>query len=55
MGDFMTILIVGLVFFYVTPNWVPLFYSFYFAAVAGLLGVLLICPESPKWLLLQGR
>ena len=55
MGDFVTILIVGVVFLYVTPNWVPVFYSLYFAALAGFLGVLFLCPESPKWLLLQGR
>ena len=55
MGDFGSILIVGIVFLCVSPNWVPLFYSFYFAALIGFIGVIVICPESPKWLLLQGR
>ena len=55
MGEFGTILIAGIVFYYVTPNWVPLFFSFYFTALIGFLGVLILCPESPKWLLLQGR
>ena len=55
MGDFGTILIVGIIFCFVSPNWSPLFKSFYFASLIGFLMIAAFCPESPKWLLLQGH
>lgn len=55
MGDFGTILIVGIVFMFVTPNWAPLYLAFYIIGITGFLFIVLLCPESPKWLLLKGR
>lgn len=54
MTDFATMLATG-IYFMSTPNWFPLFMTFYVLAAVGFVGVILFCPESPKWLLLQGR
>ena len=52
MGDFATILIVGFILCFVSPNWAHIFKSFYFMGLVGFLAIAAFCPESPKWLLL---
>ena len=55
MGDFGTVLMVGVVFRFITPDWAPLFRTLYYLSLVGFVMSLILCPESPKWLLLQGR
>ena len=52
MGDFAIVLITGVILCFVSPNWAPIFKSFYFAGAVGFLLIVIFCPESPKWLLL---
>jgi len=52
----LAVTIVGGVFFlFISRDWKLLMYSFFGAGALGFTAVSLLLPESPKWLLLQGR
>ena len=55
MLDFMTIMFAGIYFLFISKDWAPLFYTLYFFAIVSNLIVAIVCPESPMWLLLQGK
>ena len=53
--NFMTIMFAGIYFLFISKDWAPLFYTLYFFAIVSNLIVAIVCPESPMWLLLQGK
>jgi MFS family permease len=55
MLDFSVCVIAGLFFLLATPRWELLCYPLFAAGAIGFVIVSLLLPESPKWLLLQGR
>ena len=52
LGDFLTSMVGGFYFLCISRDWAPLLFFVYFLTLAGLIVIIFICPESPKWLLL---
>lgn len=55
MLEFMCFIITGIYFLFISRDWKPLVYMFFILHIFGYLLVSVVCVESPKWLLLQGR
>mmetsp|Transcript_23226 Transcript_23226/g.28795 ORF Transcript_23226/g.28795 Transcript_23226/m.28795 type:complete len:122 (+) Transcript_23226:453-818(+) len=53
--DFSVSIIAGLFFLSISREWKLLMYPFFAAGALGYIIVTLMVPESPQWLLLQGR
>ena len=45
----------GLYFLFISRDWRPLLMTLFYISLTGYVLVTLICPESPKWLLFNGR
>lgn len=55
MLEFACFIFTGVYFLFISRDWQPLIYTFFYVHIAGYLLVTALCPESPKWLLLQGK
>ena len=55
MLEFATGIIGGAYFLFVSRDWAPLVKVWFYIALACFVLLSTFCPESPKWLLLQGR
>ena len=55
MFDFANAAVAGGFFLFVSNDWFELYLPWVGMSVCAYLVILLFCPESPKWLLMQGR
>lgn len=55
LTDMSTAVVTCTYFWVISKDWYTLFQGYLIAAVGSYLILTLLCPESPKWLLLQGR
>jgi hypothetical protein len=55
MLDSSTMIVFGLYVLFISRNWFYLELTMYLCGLAAFLFVLAVMPESPKWLLINGR
>ena len=53
--DFAIVIIAGIYYKFASREWAPLILAFFWTCVCCFVLTGVLCPESPKWLLLQGR
>lgn len=51
----LTLFFIGFYFKYISKDWFPLVFGTSFISTIGFIILVLIAPESPKWLLLNNR
>ena len=53
--EFLTSMLGGIYFLLISQDWAPFILWVYFFNLAGFIILLFCCPESPYWLLMQGK